>query len=235
MAWGEAAGGAAAWVDAPSLAVARDRIGVYRRMYATRLAREVAREYPATRALLGAAHFDAVARAFATSRRSRSFTLEGYAADLPIFLKRSRTPGDHALRAAAAALARYERARAQALRAPAALRGVRPGRLIHADGARLLVFDFDVETGFARFARSQVLRTLRRRRTLVAIFRREGVAVALRVAPREAALLRELLRGEPIEAAVALASDGGLRPAGIRAALEHWVGAGLLRAHGAGA
>jgi hypothetical protein len=221
--------GAASWVAAPCLESAREQIGVYRRMHTLRLAREVAREYPATHALLGAERFDRVAHAFAARRGSRSFTLEGYAADLPAFLSRSRAlPGP--MRAAAAALARYERARARTLRAPSAMPCARADCLLRADGTRLLAFAFDVETAWRRFARGETPGRLRRRRTQIALFRRTGVVAALRVAPCEAPLLRALLRGESLQTAVDSAIAAGLRPAAIRAALEGWVGAGLLAA-----
>jgi hypothetical protein len=74
---------ALAGVDA---ADARERIRLYRRMYALRMAREVAREFPATRALLGSAAFERIARAYVAEQPSHSFTLEGYAAALPEFL-----------------------------------------------------------------------------------------------------------------------------------------------------
>jgi hypothetical protein len=208
----------------------REQVAVYQRMYAQRLAREVAREYPATRALLGAEAFDRLASCFAARRRSRSFTLESYADHFPIFLRRSR-----ALRGlsqdAAVAVARYERLRALTLLAAATSPApVRVGSLRRADGARLHAFELDVEAAWQRFARGERIRTLRQRRTFVAMFRGAGAVATLRVAPREAPLLRALLRGMRLEAAVECASAQGLRPAAIRAALERWVGAGLLRA-----
>src|SRR5688572_225247 len=69
------------------LAPSRGDLTVYRRMYALRMAREVAREFPATRALLGAATFDRIARAYVATHPSTSFTLESYGATLPEFLR----------------------------------------------------------------------------------------------------------------------------------------------------
>jgi hypothetical protein len=174
--------------------------------------------------------FDCLARRFAARHRSRSFTLEGYAAHLPIFLRRTR-----ALRGpskdAAVAIARYEQSRALVARAPAATRErIRPGRLLRADGARIHEFDFDVEGAWARFARGETIRSVRRRLTLIAMFRRAGAVTTLRVAPREAPLLRALLRGARVEKAVEAAAASGLRSAAIRKALERWVASGLLRA-----
>jgi Putative DNA-binding domain len=67
---------------------AHESVAVYRRMYALRMQREVAREFPATRTLLGGATFDRAARAYVAAHASHSFTLEGYATALPEFLRR---------------------------------------------------------------------------------------------------------------------------------------------------
>lgn len=89
---------------------ARDAIAVYRRMYALRMAREVAREFPATRALLGTAAFTRVAKTFVAARASRSFTLEGYAAALPEFLLDTKAIRTARARRRAAEIAALERA-----------------------------------------------------------------------------------------------------------------------------
>jgi hypothetical protein len=85
------------------------RVGVYRQMYARRMTREVAREYPATRALLGPRAFARLARAFVARHPSRSFTLEGYAEALPEFVGRSRVVRDARARRRGADLAALER------------------------------------------------------------------------------------------------------------------------------
>ncbi|TMA30704.1 MAG: DUF2063 domain-containing protein [Deltaproteobacteria bacterium] len=147
---------------------ARERVAVYRRMYALRMAREVAREFPATRALLGPAAFERVARAYVAAHPSQSFTLEGYAVALPEFLLRTQAIRTAGSRRRAAEIAAVERA----------------------------------------------------------IRRKSGSRV--RVAAREAALLRALLKGAGLERAVAVAIRSGLDPASIRRSLTHWVGTGLL-------
>lgn len=192
-------------IDAPD---PREPIAVYRRMYALRMVREVAREFPATRALLGSTAFDAVARAYIAANASRSFTLEGYAGALPAFLRRTRARRD------AVALAMLERALAE---------------VGSAGGARLVRFDRDVELAYARFQRGAAIRSLHPRATWLALHRRGGTVTRTRVAALEVAFLRALLAGADLERAVARASASGLGPAAIRRALERWVGAGLLR------
>jgi hypothetical protein len=256
-----------------------DHVGVYRRMIALRFAREVAREYPATRALLGAARFDAQARAFAETTASRSYTLDGYARAFPRHLRAasgavgSGPPLDvaSARRAlaeleAAADVARLERelasARASARRARwraggtqlghpderAACTAEAPGtdgvlasdrtqasarqaavpRLEPAPGARLRRFAYDVESALERHGRLQPVAAPPRVATHLAIFRRAGHVERLRVPADEAPMLRALLRGEPLECAVARGVACGLDPDAIREALARWVAARLL-------
>jgi hypothetical protein len=230
---------AAAVFEAGAGVSARERAGVYHAMYRLRLAREVAREYPATRALLGEARFGVLARAFVAAHPSRSFTLEGYAASLPGFLRRSPAIAEAPLRRAAADLARLERALDCVRRAPDPPREVAPrqslarvldaaSRLKRAPGARLLTFRHDVEAGHARWLRDAPVGPLRPRPTALALFRRGSALVRLRVRSRELAFLRALLHGARLGGAVAAASDAGLGPAALAAALEKWVAAGLL-------
>jgi Putative DNA-binding domain len=89
---------------------AREPLFVYRRMYALRMAREVAREFPATRALLGSAAFGRIAAAYVKAHPSRSFTLEGYAAALPEFLVGAVAIRTERTRRRAAEIAAVERA-----------------------------------------------------------------------------------------------------------------------------
>jgi Putative DNA-binding domain len=96
-------------IDAADASQAREQIGVYRRMYALRMVREVAREFPATRALLGARTFTHIANAFVAAHASHSFTLEGYADALPEFVRRSATLRTASARRRAGGIAALER------------------------------------------------------------------------------------------------------------------------------
>jgi hypothetical protein len=233
------AGDGAAWISARSLEQAREHLAVYGEMYALRLLREVAREYPATRALLGQERFEAVAAAFVARTGSRSFTLEGYAGGLPAFLRRLRSGVDPALRASAAALASYERERSRVLRAPVKPRHERAGRMQSADGARLLAYAWAVDDAYARYQRRMPVRELWAAPTRLALFRRPApdaggrvglvTVAALRVCDREVGLLRSLLRGQRIETAEAIAREAGLGAAAIDSALRRWAASGLLR------
>lgn len=218
-----------------------EQIAVYRRMGAVRFVREVAREFPATRALLGRARFDSEARAFVARTASRSYTLDGYARGFPQQLRRrARASGDAAL-GAAAELARLERECLAVRRAPARRRACsraradasaeqRSPQLRAAPGARVRRFACDVETALACFEHGTHVRAPSRSATRLALFRRDGRVVRLRVAHSEASLLAGLLRGETLERAVARAVRAGLAPAAIGSALERWVAARLLAA-----
>ena len=96
-------------IEAGDDLTAREQVAVYRDMYAMRMEREVAREFPATRALLGTSVFARLAGAFVAAHPSRSFTLEGYADALPEFLLRSKAIRTTGARRRACEIAALER------------------------------------------------------------------------------------------------------------------------------
>jgi hypothetical protein len=97
-------------IEAGDEVAAREQVAVYRDMYALRMEREVAREFPATRSLLGTVAFARVAKAFVAAHASRSFTLEGYAAALPEFLLHTKMIRSASARSRASEIAALERA-----------------------------------------------------------------------------------------------------------------------------
>lgn len=221
---------AASWIRPRPQSTPANALALYRRLGAQRFEREVAREFPALRALLGDAGFGELARAFVAQRRSRSFTLDGYAATLPRFLARQRALGARG-RAAAAALAHFELALRQAAGpapdAPAAANdsGLRTTPV---PGAKLLTLAWDAPTAVAAWRRSGALPAIAKRRTRVVVFAGGDRAEWLALSAREAGLLASLLRGAPLEHAVARAVRSGLSGGRIRRAFERWVARGLL-------
>ncbi len=220
----------ALWIAGRSRADSAERIDFYRRMYLVRLGRELEREFPATCALLGSRVFAQVARDYVAAQRSRSYTLLGYGKRFPERLRRTSRLHDEALRAAAADLARLERALAETRLAPSRPAPPAPGALGGAPGARLLSFAWAVDLAYAQFLRGETVERPRSRRCRLAIYRRGEAAHTLSVSAGVEPLLRSLLRERPLEAAVAAASARGLRPAELRKALERWVGNGLFGA-----
>jgi hypothetical protein len=216
---------------ARAIGCSEEQVAVYRDMGTVRFVREVAREFPATRRLLGA-RFGNEARAFVRATESRSYTLDGYARRFPEHLRRgARANGDPVL-FVAAELARLERECAAALRARAASRGVcseSPSpQLLVAPGARLHRFAWAVDVVLDRFERRVRLGSPRRCAIRVVSFRRDGRVARLRIARSQEALLVALLRGAALERAVACAVRAGATPAAIGRALERWVAARLL-------
>jgi hypothetical protein len=223
---------------ARAIGCAAEQIAVYRRMGAQRFANEVAREFPATRALLGDARFCREARQFVTATASTSYTLDGYARAFPVHLQRAaRAQADEEL-ACAAGLARLERECARAARVQrgaseqrrelASARSSEAPRLTPARGARLLRLPSDALALLDAFERGEVLPLVKRAPTYVAVFPRGRRAVRLRVARAEAPALAALLRGDALEAAVSRALAAGLAPADVGSALQGWAAAGLI-------
>lgn len=85
-------------VDGPDLS-ADARLAIYRDGYRLRLTEALGEDFPLLRALLGAAAFERLARAYLAACPSRSFTLRDLGRGLPGFLAGRRRP---ALRATAA-------------------------------------------------------------------------------------------------------------------------------------
>jgi len=224
--------GATASVDdeaAHAIGCAAEPIALYRGMIALRFTREVAREFPATRALLGQVRFSVQARSFVRTHASTSYTLDGYACAFPQHLL---CAGGAASRAAAE-LARLERelALVRAARTPSAGRSRAHGtlpRLEPAPGARVRCFTHDVDAALARYERGEAARAPRRRAVRLALFRRGASVLRLRITRREVPLLAALLRGEALEHAVALGLRAGCTAPFIGRVLEGWVRERLL-------
>ncbi len=76
-------------IAAPSGGDRRRRFAIYRDGYRLRLAESLATDYPATRALLGAERFAALARAFVEAYPSAHFNLRWYGVEFAGFLRAS--------------------------------------------------------------------------------------------------------------------------------------------------
>jgi len=240
-----AASGAAAGVSAddvvlPSAALsALERVGVYHGMYSLRLERVLAADYPATRELLGDAAFARLARAYATERPSRSFTLEVFGRALPAFLVESDVVSDPRLRAAAADLARFERlvdAARAALDAPPlaadALADVPQDawadlRFAPRAGAQRGVFDHDVVAAWNAWRDDRPVRRPARRRLDVVVFRNRGATTALRLRGVERRLFDALASGRTLGAALSAAAASA---DAVRAAFARLFAAGVFGA-----
>jgi hypothetical protein len=97
---------------------AGSRMHVYAQGYAMRLVEAMRADFPVLHRVMGADLFDFFARAYVWRHPSRSTTLYDLSAGFADFLERSQAPAAAGWSAFAAQLARLERARAEATRAP---------------------------------------------------------------------------------------------------------------------
>lgn len=211
------------------------RLEIYRRMIAARFAGVVEADFPATRALLGAARFDALAARYVARSASRSFTLDGYAARFPAFLG---AEGE----SAAAELARYEAVLEEsrdALPEPgvdaAALAAIPAEawptmRALPAAGFRLFDAAYAVDVAYAAWLADRPVRAPARRASHYAVFRTDRGVVRLRLGRRARAFVAALADESPLCVAAAAARAAGLRSDELRRLSARLVGAGGVRA-----
>jgi hypothetical protein len=93
------------------------RLAIYRGGYRSRLLDTLREDYPALRLLVGETVFDLFAQGYVAAHRPRHFSLYEYGAGFAGHLEATRPEGGGPLAALPAALARLERARAEAQRA----------------------------------------------------------------------------------------------------------------------
>jgi hypothetical protein len=86
-------------------------LGVYRHGYSARLVEVLGNDFPALKALLGAAEFDRMARAYLAAHPSRGFSVRSFGNALPDFLRATTTYSE---RPALADMAAFEAALADA-------------------------------------------------------------------------------------------------------------------------
>ncbi len=110
-----AAPGIEAWVVAAAPADPRERLGVYADAYRLRLLEVLCKDYPALRALVGAAQFDRLGRAYIDAHPSDTPSVRWFGRHLAAFL-RERAP--YARRPVLAELAQFEWRQGEALDAP---------------------------------------------------------------------------------------------------------------------
>jgi hypothetical protein len=227
-------------VIAPSPTLApRERVAIYARSYIARLVEALEADFPVVVALLGHDRFHRVARAYATRRRPRSWTLNDFGTDFPGFLDRTRGLPREAL---VRDVARIERAMSEAFDAEVTS-VLRP-----ADAASVPA----TRWADTRFAPSPSLRVLALatganpvvtrvrhgsappRRTppgpaWVAVYRKDDVVYRMDLTRPPHAALSALVRGRTLGEAVSAASrtfegDVSALPAQVRTWFAQWMG-----------
>lgn len=114
------AGEISSYVRSDSGLAADARLGIYARSYRLRLLECLRQEYPVLQALVGPTVFELFAHGYCAARPSRSYTLYDFGAGFPDYLDAARPRDDGtpwAIEAIPSALARIERAKAEAGRA----------------------------------------------------------------------------------------------------------------------
>ncbi len=224
---------------------AKERVGVYQEMYLPRMLDALEADYPALAHFLGHAAWQRLVRAYVSAHPSRSYTLNELGRRLPDFVRRApvRRP------AFCHDLARLEWAVAEVFDATetrplsaADLAAVLPGdwpraRLVPVAALRLVTLDHDASVWLDSLkgdSHSHRRPPVARRRTLLAVYRRDYAVRRREQAAAAFALLGDLVAGRPVGLAVAsaLSRPGTLRLPGAEAAFalfREWAAMGLFQ------
>jgi len=221
---------------------ARERVGVYHDMYLPRMLEALESDYPGLAHYLGEARWPRLVRAYLSAHPSRSYSLNVLGRRLPEFVGRARVPRPGFCRD----LARLEWAVAEVFDAPETkplgerdLAGLEPAdwdraRLVPVAALRLLALDWDAFAWLSDFRDAAHRHPRpRRRRTLVAVYRRDYAVKRRELDEAAFSLVSDLVSGERVGRAVAraLRRRGSARLAGPDAAFRlfrEWAAMGLF-------
>ena len=195
---------------------ARERLDVYASSYFLRLRDVMKNDFAAVAHALGDDAFDDAMREYVTRRPSTSFNLNDYGADVPGFIaKKSRLRAVDRRRAFLAQLATLERAVEEVFHAPQApavavdrLQSIPPERWSEAvfvtiPALRLFEFDFPVN-GYLQAVIDQAAPSIPSRMTTwIAVYRKRWKPWRARLSREQYLLLRSLVAGKPLGAAIA--------------------------------
>lgn len=188
-----------------------ERVQIYNEGYFARLLECLTDDYPALSYALGEAPFETLAHAYIEKHPSRSRSLNAYGQHLAAFC-RSRP---EAWSSFAADLARLEWALVEVVHAPVdpplapdALAQIpaarwQTARLLPSRGMRLLTFDHPVNDFFQAFREDRAPEQPEPAATATVVYR-QGLALwRMGLEPRAALLLKDLISGVPLAAAIA--------------------------------
>jgi hypothetical protein len=216
-----------------------ERLGIYAHMYYARLIEVMEGEYPVTRQILGADAFAESCRRFVAKNPSRTRTLNSLSTKFPDFLARSLPPsGRHGL---AVDVARIERAMEDVFDAPrsepmtaAEFAAIGPDARLRVNPAlRFLKLRYPANAYMTAQRRGERPRIPRPRETHVIVFRRGYQVFRRDQEPEQIKLLKALVAGRPLAAAVR-ASIGARAASADRVAerlgkwFEEWASAQLF-------
>ena len=221
-----------------------ERLGIYGSMYFARLHEALREDYPAVAKVAGHAVFERLARAYLARHPSRHYSLNFLGRKLPEFLEGPvRVPR----RALLADVARVERAMSEAFDAQAspgltpARMGLIPpaawetGRIRMVESLRLLALSHRANAIVSACRKDRPLPTRERKRTWVAVYRKEWTVWRMDLTEPMHAVLSALSAGRPLGAALA-SGAGSFRgtpaelPAEVHRWFREWATAGLFAA-----
>jgi hypothetical protein len=185
-----------------------ERLGIYAHMYYARLVEVMEAEYPTVRQLLGPTAFASACRQYVAKHPSRSRLLNGMSTGFPDFLAKS-LPRSHR-HGLAVDIARIERAMEDVFDAPAAepmtegefaAVGERT-KLRVTPALALLELRYPANAYMNALRRGEQPRIPRPRATQVIVFRRGFQVLRREQEPEQFRLLKALVAGKPLAAAV---------------------------------
>ncbi len=190
---------------------ALQRVQIYNDGYFARLLECLSDDYPALGYALGEETFTSLARAYIAQHPSRSRSLNAFGEKLAAFCRARSEPWAHF----AADLARLEWALVEVVHEPVS-EGLAPdalaripaadwqaARLLPSAGVRLLGFDYPVNDFYQAFRDELSPAMPGRAPSATAVYRQGLTLWRMGLEPRAAVLLKQLLSGVPLAAAVA--------------------------------
>ena len=185
-----------------------ERLEIYAHSYYARLVEVLEAEYPSVRQLLGPDAFEAACRGFIARHPSRSRLLNGLSAGFPDYLART-LPRSHR-HALAVDIARIERAMEDVFDAPRAeplsaaeFATVGEGTRLRANPALVLLqLKFPANAYMNALRRGERPRIPRPKASHVIVFRRDFQVLRRDQEPEQFRLLRALVAGKPLAAAI---------------------------------
>ena len=215
-----------------------EALGIYRNMMCVRFEQTMAEAYPGVQKAVGRDEFGRLVRSYLRAFPPRSFTLARLGDRFSLYLsRRDRLPWLSEL--AELEHAAYELADLpdQQSLAPAGLTRVADAgwgnvRLVPIRGLRLMNVEYNVQDLYAAARSGAPLPSPTRREARLVLYLRAGRVELLPVSEGAAELLRALIRGAPLAAAIeqALVGAGEPEPALIFEWMRDWASRGLFHA-----
>lgn len=216
-----------------------ERLGIYAHMYAARLLEVLEGEYPTLRQVLGPRRFEAACRGFIAKHPSRSRLLNGLSARFPEYLAKTLPRTNRS--GLAIDIARIERAMEDVFDAPVSTPLTaaefatvgEASRLQVSPALVLLELHYPANGYMNALRRGERPRIPRPKATHVIVFRRGFQVLRREQEPEQFRLLRALVAGKPLAAAIRASigrrvDDADRIASRLRRWFEEWAGAHLF-------